>query len=115
MKFVKEILDVSMVGRRDDRYIAWSPDGVELIIMQQFEEWFLEYADEGVIKEEGISYMPAAVEIKTRIYPTSVAAAVHLATVDVICCQVGDSEFKKYVPSEHMTRLLHLILILKFI
>ena len=56
----------------------------------------------------------AAVEIKTKVAPSSLGRAVSLMSADVLFCDIGDEMFQKYVPREHMAQVIHQIFVLGF-
>ncbi|PXF47310.1 hypothetical protein BWQ96_02923 [Gracilariopsis chorda] len=102
---VKGVFEVGMLGMKEARYLACSPDGMLLLELQIFNRDVLE--DNDVIQVDGVIYAPSNLEIKTQVAASCLGDAMLLRTGDIIFCDVRDAGFRKYIPSEHRGQLVY--------
>lgn len=102
--FVNAIYEYGMLGKSDAQWPACSPDGVALIDATQLQFQCVEHPTS--------SSKLASVEIKTSVTRSSLDRALGRATVDVICCSVGDNVFIEYIPKEHVGQILQQTIVL---
>ena len=107
---VKEMFEVGMFAMKMARYLACSPDGLALLHRDALGDLAPEpnAADDDFTNH----LVVASVEIKTRVAPSSLAQVLPLARADIVQCEVGDENFTKYVPKEHMAQVLQQLLVL---
>jgi hypothetical protein len=90
-----------MLTKRHERWIACSPDGIEIIDLRAL----------GIANESNV--VIAAVEIKTSISRKTIDSQLEGMVCDVISCAVGDTAFKIFVPEGHIGQHLHQMLVLR--
>ena len=103
--FVKAVFECGMIAKADIPWMACSPDGVAIIDTSNLT--FLG----SPIAEESNEFI-ASIEIKTCIAESSLDRAIGRATVDTICCTVGDDQFSRYIPKEHMGQIIQQMIVL---
>ncbi|PXF42430.1 hypothetical protein BWQ96_07841 [Gracilariopsis chorda] len=108
---VKGVFEVEMPGMKEARYLACSLDGMLLLELQIFNRDVLE--DNNVIQVDGIMYALSTLEMKTRVATSFLGDLMLLSTGDIICSDVRDADFRKYIPSEHRGQLVYQMMDLK--
>ena len=103
--FVKALYECGMLGMRGSDWLACSPDGVALI-----DASLLTFSEESLPSSGSLSL--SSVEIKTSIARSSLDRALQRATMEIVCCNVGDATFREYVPEEHVGQILHQMVVL---
>ena len=106
--FVKALYKCGMLAKKEVDWLACSPDGVALIDVSSLNFG----TDSGEIEHHTEALSVSSVEIKTSISRTSLDRALQCATMEIICCNVGDNTFRKYIPAEHMGQVLHQMIVL---
>ena len=98
-----------MLAMKHSRYLACSPDGIALVDAQILQK----FTEEGhLVNQNGIPFVPATFEIKTRVASKSLNTALEQAAGDAVFCEVGDETFRKYIPESHTAQVLHQMMIL---
>ena len=103
--FVKSVFECGMIAKADIPWMTCSPDGVAIIDTSHLT--FL-----GSRITEDSNEIIASIEIKTCIAESSSDRAIGRATVDTICCTVGDDQFCRYIPKEHMGQIIQQMTVL---
>lgn len=102
--FVKCIYECGMLGKKNETWLACSPDGIAIIDLS-----LLGMARDGVLDGQ---LAIASVEIKTSTAQSTLDRALSRATAEVVKCSVGDAKFKQYIPTEHIGQVLHQLVVL---
>ena len=103
-----------MLGIKGKDWLACSPNALPLIDVDKLgnDAWRAsEDANSGIAFGERILNL-ASVEIKTRMAPGTVDSAPALAAANIISCNVGDERFHQFLPAEHISRLLHQVVVI---
>lgn len=111
LDFVDSIFDVGMMAIRDAKYLACSPDAVAFLTLSKLASVVVE--PENVLVVGAERFIIAVVEIKTKVASTTLGEVMILATPDLVYCELGDDDFRKYVPKAHMGQVLHQAVVLK--
>ena len=104
LSFVKCIYECGMIGKKNETWLACSPDSIALI-----DTCVLDLSNENIT---GGELSIASVEIKTSVAQSSLSRALNLATADVVTCCVGDAKFRRYVPDQHVGQVIHQMVVL---
>lgn len=103
--YVKGVLDGLMIDAKGDRYLSCSPDRIALLCKSSFEDWNVDV--QGTLQLESEVLFLAAVETKTRVAASNIGQFAPLSTSELTRCDVGDETFRKYIPREHIGKLMH--------
>ena len=98
-----------MMAMVDNGWLACSPDGVGIIDMNKL-NFNQANAQEYPVDECGEKF--SCLEIKTSVADSSLHKSIVRASVDVMKCTVGDTNFLAYIPQGHIGQLLHQMLVL---
>ena len=104
--FVKAVFECGMLAKSNASWLACSPDGIALIDTKDS----ISTGSATNAEQEGL--VIASVEIKTSVATSSLDRGVGRATVDIVFCTVGDDQFKKYIPKEHIGQMIQQMIVL---
>ena len=97
------------MAMREHGWLACSPDGVGIIDITKL-KFNQPTALENRIDE--CCELFSCLEIKNSLAESSIDKSIGRASVDVMTCIVGDTDFREYIPQEHIGQLLQQILVL---
>ena len=106
--FVRAIYECGMLGQKFDSWLACSPDGVALLDVSLLSFDLDSSGDEPHPNTLSL----ASIEIKTSVSRSSLDRALQRATMDIICCTLGDAVSLEHVPEEHVGQVLHQMVVM---
>lgn len=93
MEVAGGLFQVGMLDMKNAPYLACSPDAIASLKLDFFEDD--SFDEDYAVQVGGQSHVPATVEIKTRVQPTSVGLSLGQLSLELICCIMGYETFKK--------------------
>lgn len=97
-EFIRGIRECDMMADKGLPRLGCSPDGSALIDLDKT-------PFDGAVQSEQ-SLQICSIEIKTSVASSSLARALNNSGVDLICTKIGDENFKRRVPREHIEQLI---------
>lgn len=104
------LFEVGIFERSASPFLACSADGIALLDVDSFQSG--SFDDDYYFYLEVKLVVPASVEIKTKVQPRSLGLALCHVSSELICCVIGDEEFQKYIPNEHIGHIIHQLLVM---
>lgn len=115
--FVKDVFESGLLTRKDAPYLACSLDGVALLNTSTISiiptsaspgaagsKSNLATTAESTDRE---GLVLAAVEMNTRVAPSTLGCSVSLSGAEPVECEFGDQAFREYVPRVHTAQIVH--------